>query len=88
VRREPTPWATQIEGQRWGALSQPATGQAALVVGGQSDVLLMDAGQYGRLLGTTRELRLAGDETKELRYYVVVADGLERALAYLPLMDI
>ena len=88
VRREPTPWGTQIEGQRWGALSQPATGQAALVVGGQSDVFLLDAGQYGRLLGTTRELRLAGDETKELRYYVIVADGLERALAYLPLMDI
>ena len=87
IKHGPTPWAASSQGQNWGALTNDHTGKTMLLVSRQSDVALNDTGQYGRLLGTFNEVRLAGGETRELVYYLVLADSLEGARDYLVLQD-
>ncbi|MBC7236646.1 MAG: hypothetical protein H5T69_12475, partial [Chloroflexi bacterium] len=88
LRRRATPWAAWFFGHRWGALSQPANGKAALLISNRHNVILFDAGQQGRMLASIDDLRLSGDERQELIYYVIVEDSLEKALAYMPLKDL
>ncbi|MHB1296561.1 MAG: hypothetical protein ACYC4R_16405, partial [Anaerolineae bacterium] len=85
VRREPGTTAARIGGQRWGAVTHPATGRTLLMVGAQSDVSLEDLGQYGRVLGMNADVRLAGGAVEEHVYHLVLADSLAEALAYRPL---
>ena len=82
VVRRPTPWGAVMHGLSWGSLTAPRTGKTMLMVGGQPDVLLQDAGQHGRVLGAAKKLRLAGGETRDLVYYLVLCDTLEEARGY------
>jgi GNAT superfamily N-acetyltransferase len=85
ITHSPAPWFTMIGEQRWGALVNPRSGKAMLLVGRQADVLLADWGQYGRTLGSGSAVQLAESEVRELVYYLVLADSLAQAKEYLVL---
>jgi hypothetical protein len=48
---------------------------------------LQNSGQWGRLLACGQELRLSGGQTRELVYYLVLADSLEEAKSYIVLRE-
>ena len=90
LRRGATPrplWAAEED---WGMLSNevgPQAGRTMLLLSRQGDVLLEDGGQHGRVLGSSKRLRLARCETRELVYYLVLADSPDEAGEYLALRD-
>jgi hypothetical protein len=71
----------------WGALSHQRTGRTMLLVGRASDIILEDAGQWGRLLHGQQELRLAANEVREIGWYAVLTDSFEAARGYLALKE-
>ena len=83
LAHRPTPWGAWPKGQPWGALTNDATGRTLLMMGTRNDVDMDDLGEPGRVLGSSQLVRLAGRETHESVYYVVLADSLEEARAYL-----
>lgn len=83
----PTPWSFTVAGQRWGALTHERTGKAVVMVGRQNDIVLADAGRHGRILGAMGDVHLAGNEVRELAYYLVLCDSLAQAREYAVLQD-
>lgn len=88
--RRPEAYAVRAGGEDWGMLTNeqgPAAGRTMLLVSQQSDVMPVDVGVSGRVLAAHKRLRLAGDETHELVYYLVLADSPDEAREYLMLKD-
>lgn len=87
VRQQPVPMSTWINSQAWGALTNERTGRTLVMVGKQPDVMLNNTGRDGNVLGAFNRVRLAGGETRELVWYLAMADSPEVARRYMALRD-
>ena len=82
LQQRPVAWGMYTGGQPWGALTNEGSGRTLVMVGAQPDVNLYHGGLWGSLLGSEQELRLSGGQTRELVYYLVIADSLAQARDY------
>lgn len=85
--RRPTNWSSWRWGAHWGLLTHQDTGRSVALISPEPCVALNDHGQYGRLLGLSKEARLAGDGLAEMMAYFVLAATPEEALAYRALAE-
>jgi hypothetical protein len=85
IAHRPTPRGAQYERRGWGALVNATTGRTMLLVAEGNFVSLDDMGLDGRCLGGSDELRLAGHQTLQRVYYLVLADSYDSAGEYLVL---
>ncbi len=88
VTRRPTVLSGWSVGQSWAAVTNEASGRTLIMVGKQSDVVLEDYGQSGRLLAALDRLRLEGGETHERVHYLVLTDSPAQARGYIRLKDL
>jgi GNAT superfamily N-acetyltransferase len=87
LRREPSVLPARMAEYPWVAVSNAQNGRTALMACRQERLSLWDAGQYGRVLGSEPLVKVQGDETVEIAYYLVIAETLDEALAYRALCD-
>jgi hypothetical protein len=82
LQQRPVAWGMYTGGQTWGALTNEGSGRTLVMVGAQPDVNLYHGGLWGSLLGSEQEIRVSGAQTRELVYYLVIADSLAEAHDY------
>ena len=88
IQRRPSNCSSRNQRQAWGALLNQQTGRTMLLVSPDDDVILEDAGQWGRLLRAERELRMAAHEVHEVVSYAVLTDSPAAAQGYRALKEL
>ncbi len=80
--RHPSVWASWRSGGRWGVLTHRESGASMALISPRPCVMLMDAGQFGRLLGLGDKLAVPPEGAAEVVSYFVWAGSFEEAKRY------